>query len=96
MSRTSASADSGHKVIGEAAIRDKHGNLLVAFSSEDAESHWANEYQRLRIDYCMKHRRDDIPMYLRTGERPWWLRLLGYRFGALRLQRITLKEARNG
>ncbi len=39
--------------------------LLVAFNSIDAEK--GHEYQKERIVYCMKHRHDKIPDYLRTG-----------------------------
>lgn len=67
--------------------------ILVMFKSKDAEGYWPNEYERLRIDYCIKHRRDEIPVFLRTGKKPWWLRLLGHRFGAKRLRKLTLKEA---
>lgn len=57
------------KATGYTEIRDKDSNLLVAFNSED-ESDLGREYQKQRIKYCMRHRRDKIPQYLRTGERP--------------------------
>jgi hypothetical protein len=66
--------------------------LLVAFSSKDAESYWGNQYQKERIIYCMKHRRDKIPMYLRTGKRTLRLRIFGMRFGAMKLRKINQKE----
>jgi hypothetical protein len=79
---------SGSKAWGETEIRKGDGSLLVAFSSKDAEGFWGNLYQAERIRYCMRHRNDDIPMYLRTGERPplsieeearrlWLINLLG-------------------
>jgi len=46
------------------------GELLVAFNSKEAESYWGNQYQKQRIRYAMRHRRDTIPEYLRTGELP--------------------------
>jgi len=58
-------AGSGCKVSGYTEIRDGDGNLLVAFNSEDAKRE--QEYQKERIIYCMRHRHDKIPDYLRTG-----------------------------
>jgi hypothetical protein len=46
------------------------GELLVAFSSEDINGFWSQLYQKERIIYAMRHRRDSIPEYLRTGEPP--------------------------
>jgi len=60
----------GTEAEGYTEIKDKDGNLLVAFNSKDAESYWGNEYQKERIKYAMRHRRDNIPEYLRTGEPP--------------------------
>ena len=61
---------SGQQVIGETVIRDKDNNLLVQFSSADAESFFGLLYERERIKYCMRHRRDNILMSLRKGDRP--------------------------
>ena len=61
---------SGNKVIGETVIKDKDGNLLVAFSSIDAEGFWGQMYEAERIRYAMRNRRKTIPEYLMTGERP--------------------------
>ena len=63
-------SDAGSKVEGSAEIRDRDGNLLVSFASSDAEGFWGNLYQSARIKYAMRHRRDNIPQYLRTGELP--------------------------
>ena len=68
------------------------GELLVAFSSKDAEKYWGNQYQKERVIYCMKHRRDKIPMYLRTGKKSLILRILGLRFGVWRLHKINQQE----
>jgi hypothetical protein len=68
------------------------GELLVAFASKDAKSYWGNEYQKERIIYAMRHRRDKIPMYLRTGKRTLRLRIFGLRFAATRLHKINQKE----
>ena len=83
----------GQKVIGETEIKDKHGNLLVRFSSEEAESYWGNEYQKERTIYSMRHKRDKIPMYLRTGKKTLRLRILGARLESMRLHKINQKEA---
>jgi len=73
------------------------GELLVTFCSEDAKGYWGNEYQKQRIIYCMRHRRDIIPKYLRTGGNPpkWRLRylirlLFGRRWEAKRLEKLNL------
>jgi len=63
-------SSSGVEVWGETEIRKGDGSLLVAFSSRDAQTWWGHLYQAERITYCMRHRNDDIPMYLRTGEKP--------------------------
>lgn len=68
------------------------GELLVAFNSEDAGDYWGNEYQKERIIYAMKHRRDKIPKYLRTGAKSLQIRLFGVGHEAKRLQKINLKE----
>lgn len=83
----------GTKAEGYVEIKDKHGSLLVAFNSADAETYWGNEYQRERIQYCMRHRRDKVPMSLRTGQRTLRLRLFGTRLEANRLHRKNQKEA---
>jgi len=80
-----ASSRAGAKTTGYTGINDKDGNLLVAFNSED-ESFCGYHYDRQRIKYCMRHRRNTIPEYLRTGDRPksikketirlWFLNLL--------------------
>ena len=88
----SCATTSGSKAEGYTEIKDKDGNLLVAFSSKDAESYWGNQYQKERVIYCMKHRRDKIPMYLRTGKKSLILRILGLRFGAWRLRKINKQE----
>jgi len=66
--------------------------LLVAFNSEDAEDYWGNEYQKERIEYCMRHRRDKIPKHLRTGAKPLSLRIGGLEREAKRLHELNLKE----
>ena len=68
------------------------GELLVAFNSEKTEDYYENEYQKERINYAMKHRRDKIPMYLRTGAKPLKLRILGVEQEAKRLHELNLKE----
>jgi len=45
------------------------GELLVAFSSAEIKNNADNEYQKERIRYCMRHRRDTIPPYLRAGDK---------------------------
>jgi len=62
--------NTGSKIIGETVIQDKFGNILVQFSSLDAESFWGNVYEAERIKYAMRNRHKNIPQYLRTGERP--------------------------
>jgi len=64
------STSTGYDVIGETVIKDKEGNLLVQFSSKDAETTWGQIYEAERIKYAMRNRRKNIPFYLRTGERP--------------------------
>lgn len=81
-------AGSGCKATGYTEIKDGDGNLLVAFNSDDAKDYWGNEYQKERIIYCMRHRRDKIPMYLRTGGKlP-----LSKRAEAERLRKLNLAE----
>jgi hypothetical protein len=60
----------GSEAEGLAEIRDKEGKLLVSFASKDAKTFWGYRYQRERIRYAMRHRRDNIPEYIRTGEPP--------------------------
>ena len=60
----------GQKVIGETEIKDKSGNLLVRFGSEDTEGFWGQLYEAERIKFAMRNRGKTIPEYLRTGERP--------------------------
>lgn len=45
------------------------GELLVAFNSLESGDYWGNEYNKERMNYCMRHKRDRIPTYLRTGGR---------------------------
>lgn len=88
---------SGSKAIGYTKIRDGDGNLLVAFNSGDADDYWGNEYQRERIDYCMRHRRDNIPKHLRTGAKPLISRILGWDVEREAKKLIELnKEESNG
>jgi len=68
--------NSRQKVIGETVIRDKDGNLLVQFSSEDAESPLGQRFEATRIRYCMSHRRDRIPQFLRTGKCPFLIKFI--------------------
>ena len=46
------------------------GELLVAFSSGDAETPWGERYEKARIKFAMRNRRKTIPEYLRTGKCP--------------------------
>ena len=64
-------AGGGSKATGYTEFRDRDGNLLVAFNSEDTKGYWGNRYQAARIRYCMSHR-GKIPDYLRTGKKPFW------------------------
>lgn len=69
------------------------GELLVAFNSLEAGDHWGNEYNKERINYCMRHRRDNIPKYLRTGGKLPIPRLLkGKKGEAQRLKELNLQE----
>lgn len=65
------------------------GELLVAFNSLETGDKWGNEYNKERIRYCMKHRRDTIPEHLRTGKLP---RFKGKKGEAQRLRELNLKE----
>ena len=67
------------------------GELLVAFNSLEAGDHWGNEYNKERIAYCMKHRRDKIPDYLRTGGKLPLFK--GKKGEANRLRELNLLEA---
>jgi len=70
----------------------RKGELLVAFNSLEAGDHWGNEYNRERINYCMRHRRDKIPEYLRTGgKRPLFK---GKKGEAQRLSELNLQESK--
>ena len=60
----------GQKVTGETEIKDKHGNLLVRFGSEDNEGFWGQLYEAGRIKFAMRNRGKTIPEYLRTGKHP--------------------------
>lgn len=62
-----AGTNAGTKVIGETVIKDKDGNVLVQFSSLDAETPWGQRFEAVRIKYAMLRRRDKIPQFLRTG-----------------------------
>jgi len=75
MGSRTGSAGFSRKVVGTTECTDSEGNLLVAFTSEDAKDFWGNLYQAERIKYAMRHRRDQIPMYLRTGEKPEQVRV---------------------
>jgi len=44
------------------------GELLVAFSSKDAETYLGGQYQKERIKYAMEQRRKAIPTRYRTGQ----------------------------
>jgi len=77
----------GSKAEGYTEIKDKDGNLLVAFSSEDAETPWGQRFQAARIRYSMLKRRETIPMWLRTGKRPRWIPFW------LRRQTLKLEKA---
>jgi len=68
------STGSASEVTGETEIKDKHGNLLVRFSSEDTEGFWGQLYEAGRIKFAMRSRGKTIPEYLRTGERPLHLK----------------------
>ncbi len=63
-----AGTSSGSRVIGETVIKDGKGNLLVQFSSLDAETIWGQRFEAARIKYCMLKRRERIPKFLRTGK----------------------------
>ena len=65
---------SGNKVIGETEIKDKHGNLIVRFSSEEAEGFWGQLYEAERVKFAMRNRGKAIPEYLRTGGKPLYLK----------------------
>ena len=78
------------KVSGYTEIRNGEGELLVAFSSLETGDYWVNEYQKERVNYCMRHRRDEIPNYLRTGGKLPLFK--GKRGEALRLRELNLKE----
>jgi len=67
--------------------------LLVAFNSENADDYWESEYTKERVIYAMRHRRDKIPMYLRTGAKPLSLRIVGVEAKAKELKEINQKEA---
>jgi len=69
-------AATGRKVTGEVVVRDKDGNLLVAFKSVDAESSVGQRFEAARIKYCMAKRGERIPLFLRTGKCPLPLKLL--------------------
>jgi len=71
-----AGTSSGNKAIGETEIKDKHGNLLVRFSSEDVGGLWGQRFEQARVKYAMTHRRDNIPKFLRTGKCPFLLKLI--------------------
>lgn len=64
------STTSGVAVIGETEIRDKDKNLLVRFTSVDAEDCWGNFYEAQRIEYAMRNRRKTISEHYKTGVRP--------------------------
>lgn len=68
------------------------GELLVAFNSEEAEEYWGSQYQKERIKYAMRHRRDKIPMRLRTGAKTLILRIVGLEPEAKRLHDLNEKE----
>lgn len=72
------------------------GELLVAFNSLQTGDHWGNEYQKERVNYCMRHRHDKIPDYLRTGGRlPISKLLKGKKGEAQRLKELNLQEVRD-
>jgi len=71
-----AISSSGNKVIGETVIWDKDHNLIVKFSSEDAETPWGQRFEAARIKYATLHRRDRIPKFLRTGKCPFIIKVI--------------------
>jgi len=72
----------------------KKGELLVAFNSLEVEDRVGNEYQKERIIYCMKHRRDNIPGYLRTGGKLPLFK--GKKGEAQRLKELNIQEVNHG
>jgi len=68
----------------------KKGELLVAFDSASVDNHVDSEYQEERIKYCMRHRRDAVPEYLRTGGKLPFLK--GKKGEAERLRGLNLRE----
>lgn len=72
----------------------RKGELLVAFNSLEAGDKWGNEYNKERINYCMRHRRDRIPRYLRTGGKLPLFK--GKKGEAERLRELNLQEVQNG
>jgi len=48
--------------------------VIVAFSSEDAETPWGQRYEAARIKYAMLHRQDKIRSFLRTGKCPFFVK----------------------
>jgi hypothetical protein len=77
----------GTKAEGFTEIRDGGGKLLVSFASKDTETFWGYRYQRERIVYAMRHRRNNIPDYLRTGEPPPHLKVEAIKLMILNLIR---------
>lgn len=65
-------------------------SLLVAFNSIGAEGLWGQEYQKERVIYCMRHRHDKIPDYLRTGGKLPFLK--SKKGEAERLSKLNLNE----
>jgi hypothetical protein len=87
-----AGTSSGSKVIGETVIRDGSGNLLVQFSSLDAETPWGQRFQAARVKYAMLKRRERIPQFLRTGKCPFIIKIIF----TLILERKLKKEVNHG
>jgi len=54
----------------------ERGELLVQFSSKDAETPWGQRFEAARIKYAMLKRRDKIPLFLRTGKCPFFVKII--------------------
>lgn len=50
--------------------------IIVAFSSLDAETTWGQRYESARIKYAVLHKRDKIKPFLRDGKRPFLGRMI--------------------
>jgi hypothetical protein len=52
------------------------GELLVQFTSLDAEAPWGQRFEAARIKYAMLKRRERIPQFLRTGKCPFIIKII--------------------